>query len=112
MPIKILLIAFALFAIVKVVIRLRHEELKKLEAFFWIAFWIIVGVAALDPGATTYVAKFVGVGRGVDLVFYLSVAVLFYLIFRIFVRLERIERNITKVTREDALKTGNVVSKK
>jgi hypothetical protein len=44
------------------------------------------------------------VGRGVDLVIYISVLILFYLIFRTLVRLDKIEKDITKIVREVALK--------
>ena len=44
------------------------------------------------------------IASGIELVVYLSVVIAFYLIFRIFVRLDRIEKNITKVVREVAIR--------
>jgi hypothetical protein len=58
----------------------------------------------LRPETATFLARSLGVGRGADVVIYLSVAALFYLQFRLFGRLEDHERQITALTRELALK--------
>jgi len=76
----------------------------KASGSLWLLFWIITVVAVWVPDFLTQVANLVGIGRGADLVLYVSVVVVFYLIFKIYVRLEKIERNITKVVRKDSLK--------
>ncbi|MBU1854341.1 MAG: DUF2304 domain-containing protein, partial [Nanoarchaeota archaeon] len=43
---------------------------------------------------------FFGIGRPIDVVIYASIIVLFYLIFRMYVKIESMEQNITKVVRE------------
>jgi hypothetical protein len=63
-----------------------------------------------QPESTSYLANILGVGRGADLIIYLSVIVIFYLLFRVFIRLNKIDSEITKITRKDALK--NVEEKK
>jgi len=70
----------------------------------WLIFWLAVGVAFVTPESLTRLANVLGIGRGADLVLYVAVVVVFYLMFRIFVRLENMERNITKIVRKDALK--------
>ncbi|PIW95802.1 hypothetical protein COZ84_01545 [Candidatus Kuenenbacteria bacterium CG_4_8_14_3_um_filter_39_15] len=62
-----------------------------------------VGVAFITPESLTKIANILGIGRGADLVLYLAVVVVFYLMFRIFIRLEKMERDITKVVRKNAL---------
>jgi hypothetical protein len=57
-----------------------------------------------QPATASYLANFLGIGRGADLIVYLSVVVIFYLLFKIFVRINKIEKEITKVVREDAIK--------
>ncbi len=44
------------------------------------------------------------VGRGLDVVLTASVAALFYLVFRVIARLERMERDLTKIVREMAIR--------
>ena len=70
----------------------------------WLALWLAVGVVSLVPQVASYLALLVGVGRGVDLVTYLALILLFYLIFKVFVRLERLDRTLTTVVRALALK--------
>lgn len=57
----------------------------------------------LEPGLTSYVAKRLGIGRGTDVVLYLSIALLFYLIFRLSIALEETRREITELVRKIAL---------
>lgn len=86
------------------VLRHREGDITVGELLLWLAVWLIVGIAVLLPQTTSFLANLVGVGRGVDLAVYLSIIFIFYILFRIFVRLERIEHDITKVIREMALK--------
>jgi hypothetical protein len=55
------------------------------------------------PDLTSRVAQAVGVGRGADVVVYLAVILLFYVIFRIYLRLDRMERDITVLVRRLAV---------
>lgn len=104
MIIQIILVVFFLFALLKVLSRFRIGELKWTETLIWSLFWIVSILVVFNPNSTFILAKILGVGRGVDAVIYLSLVVLFFLVFRIFVHLEKIERNLTKLTRQDALK--------
>lgn len=94
---------FAVFAGVRVVGRYRAKELSGGIFGFWLVFWILVLLTAWLPGTATYLANRLGVGRGADLVTYISLAALFYLNFRLLVRLEKMERDITKIVRKVAL---------
>ena len=103
MLIQILLSLFILFAVLKISGRFRAKEVTAGPLFFWLVFWLAVGVVVWQPNLSTELANRLGVGRGSDLVLYVAVAVLFYMIFRLTVRLEKIEKNITKVVREVAI---------
>ncbi len=74
------------------------------DVIFWIGFWFVVGIIILLPDVTSYLAELVGVGRGADLIVYLSIVLIFYIIFRMTIKIEKIERNITKVVRTVAMK--------
>lgn len=104
MPIKYILLAIVLLIILRVTSKLRSRELGVREYAIWLIFWIGAGVVIFRPETANFVANIVGVGRGADVMVYLSVIMLFYLVFRILVRQERMEREITKLTRELAIK--------
>ncbi len=74
------------------------------EFFGWLAIWIIAIIIVAYPKLTSFLANYVGVGRGVDLVIYISIIVIFYLFFRLLMRIERMEKDITKITRAIAIK--------
>jgi len=102
--IQIVLCAFAVFALSRVVLRFRKGGLPLVHMVTWFLFWAAAIVAVLRPATTSAVAGWVRVGRGADLVMYLSVLALFYMLFRLFGKIEDLERQITRVVRAAALK--------
>jgi hypothetical protein len=102
--IQIFILAFVAFALWRTVGRFRAGELKLSALILWSLFWLALAVATVLPQSTSWLASVVGVGRGVDVVIYLAIIVLFYLVFRIFLRLEKIEHDITLVVRERGLR--------
>jgi len=103
MLIKVILVVFIIFVLIKTVWRFIKKEIAAKEFFGWLVFWLLVGVAVVLPQTTDLLAAQVGVSRGADLLVYISVLVLFYVVFRILVRLEKIDEEITKVVREISL---------
>jgi len=104
MLIQILISLFALFSLSRLLIKLRQPGSKLSTTLLWFIFWLAVGIIVWIPSFTTTVANFLGIGRGADLVLYFGLIIVFYLIFKIYTRLEKIEKNITTLTREIALK--------
>jgi hypothetical protein len=103
MLIKIILILFIVFAVSKVALRYKDKVISLQEFLLWTIFWFFVGFVVIFPEVTSWLASWLGVGRGVDLVIYLSVLILFYLVFRALVRLDKIEKDVTKIVREIGL---------
>lgn len=101
--IQILLVVFFIFAITRVVSRYKSGDVLSTSFFGWILFWLAGAVIVILPNATSYFAKLIGVGRGADAVVYLSVALLFFIVFRILVNQRKIERIVTTLTRKLAL---------
>ena len=102
--IQLLLLIFLLFAISRVILRFRGGQIKLTEFGFWGALFATAIVVVLYPTETTKLANSLGIGRGVDLVVYASIVLLFYLVFRIYVMLEDIRNETTEVVRKFALK--------
>lgn len=100
---QIFIIAFALFALSRAIWQFRKGALTILWLFFWILFWFAAGTVAVLPQTTDILAQFVGVGRGADLIIYLSLIALFYLVFRVYVKIEDVGREVTELVRKIAL---------
>ncbi len=101
--VQILLIIFIVLIIARISDRYWRKEIHSVGFFSWLAFWLSAGAVVLWPDSSSWLATVLGVGRGVDLMLYLSVMLIFYLLFRIFVRLEKQEKEITKLVRKMAL---------
>lgn len=104
MIIKVILILFVLFALFKVVLRYRDKIISLQELILWTVFWFAAAFLILFPDVTSYAANLVGVGRGADLAVYLAILILFYLMFRVLAKLDKAEKDVTKVVRAVALK--------
>ncbi len=100
---QLIVIAFCLYAALRVWQKIKNRTLGKRWGAFWLVFWLGVGAVVALPWTTSLLAARLGVTRGVDLVVYISVIVLFYMIFRLTVKIEKLEGNITKLVREIAL---------
>lgn len=108
MIIQGIIILFVLFALSRLILQFKNSTISVLELMTWSIFWTIVIVVTLVPKITNYVANILGVGRGTDAVIYLALILLFYGIFRIGVKLENIESDITRLVRRESLKKKDV----
>ncbi len=102
--IQIVLIVIAVCGFGSAVARFRRGGLPFPQLAFWSLLWGGVVAVVLHPQSASFLAARLGVGRGADVVVYLAIALLFYLQFRLFVRLEDQERQITALARALALK--------
>ena len=98
MLIQIILLVFAFFALSRVVYRYKKGELTAKEFFAWSFVWFLLGVIAIVPDATSWFAHMLGVGRGSDLAMYFAVIMIFFILFKIFGRMHKIESDISKIT--------------
>lgn len=105
--IQIVLLAFVFFAISRVYLRSKEKILSPRAAFFWNLIWLAAMVGVLLPATTTKIASFFGVGRGVDVIVYISLTLLFYLVFRIYVMIEDLRHEITYIVRQVALQKSS-----
>ncbi len=83
--------------------RRRRGEITAMQLVVWEAFWTLGVVFVFFPDSATMIAHRVGVGRGVDLIMYGSVVTLFYAVFRLIVKIERLNRDITEMVRLNAI---------
>lgn len=78
-----------------------------------ITFILVFGTAivfVMLPDITSHLAKAVGVGRGTDLILYLSVVLNFMLFLILYGKLRRVEQIQTEIIRKDAIRNSNLKS--
>jgi hypothetical protein len=107
MLIQFLLILGFVLALIVTWRRFRQNVITIKEALLWSLLWLAGASVTLIPELTERLASLFGVGRGVDLVLYLAVAIQFFLIFKLFILNEQTERKITNLVEREALSQIN-----
>ena len=101
--IQILGMIFAVFALLNVCLSYRKNTITTYSFILWSFVWFATLVVALYPNILRHVSNVFQIGRSIDALIYISIVVLFYLIFKIFVRLDDTNREMTKLVRLIAL---------
>jgi small membrane protein len=102
-PAQFLLLAFVLAALAKVIHSYQQRRMPIANFLFWALVWIGTACIIIFPDATSFLAHLLGIGRGADLIIYVSLLISFYLIFRLYVAFTRLEQAITELVRAIAL---------
>jgi hypothetical protein len=95
-------LVLAVFFIVTITLGMRRRLAPRM-AFFWGLLWVAAIVTILRPGITVSIAHALGIARGADLVFYLAILGMFIGFFGCYVRIRRLESEITRIVREIAI---------
>lgn len=102
--IQVLIIIFAIFAWSRAFLRMRGKNISIGEFSFWSLIWSVVIFVGLFPSVISKASWLVGIERGVDLAIYVSIILLFYLMFRLYVKIDEHDKQVTKLVREMAIK--------
>ena len=103
MLVPLLASIFIVIVLTKVWLSYRERTIGVSAALLWSLMWLGVAVVVWQPEVANRLADFFGIGRGADLVVYVAIMSLAYISFRIFVRLDKLNRIITKLVRDIAL---------
>ena len=89
--------------IVRLFLKLKKNEIGLLNFSIWLIFWLGALSVSLFPDLSSILARFLGIGRGADLIIYFSLILIFYFIFSFEVRVREIDQKIDQVVRHLAL---------
>ena len=101
---KILAVALAAIVISKSYLDFRTRVESLALFLFWTAAWIGIVVIALFPSVIDIVIEHFGRGTGVGTFLGMAVVLLFFLVYRIYAKLERLEQIVTRAIQETALR--------
>jgi len=104
MMVEWLVLVFVLLMIFKLFLELNDKKINLNKFLFWTAIWFALVLIAFFPQIVFTLADIIGIGRPKDLPIYISIIILFYLIFKIGIKMERTEQEITKLVKIIALK--------
>ena len=98
--IQVVLLTGTLFLAIYFIIRIKKRVIDIIFMSILIACAIVF---ILWPDATNVIAHKMGVGRGTDLVFYMSVLLFWFIVLKLYLRIRRLEQVFTEIIRKDAL---------
>ncbi|MBI4092914.1 MAG: DUF2304 family protein [Candidatus Kerfeldbacteria bacterium] len=104
MIIKILVTMFVAFVLSRVIFRYRDGSMGVAGFLIWTLLWLGVEVFLWVPQVSDLFAHKIGIGRGVDALVYISIIALFYGAFKLYIKLESVEHDLTKFVRNLAIK--------
>lgn len=107
MLIQLILILIILAIIFHSLSQWRSRKIGRLAFGLWLLLWLAALIIVVFPKLTSWLANLVGIGRGADLVIYLALIAAFYLLFKLLMRLEKMEKDISKIVRTLALRDDN-----
>lgn len=84
--------------------RLRDRQIPLILFLAWMFGWVGVAILSFVPQVTDRLTQSLGVGRGVDLLFFVSIMGLLYCVFLLYVRITQQRQELTRLVREIALR--------
>lgn len=73
------------------------------ELIVWVLLWLGIGLVAFYPAVLDVLPPVVGIKSGVNVLVFFGFVVLFYGLFRLFIKVEDLEEKIVKMNRHRAL---------
>lgn len=97
--IQVILTAFVILIAVYMYLRLRTTlfDLVLILLFGGVGIFFVI-----FPDTTTRIAHWVGVNRGADMIFYLAILFLLFLVLKLYSRIRRLEQQFTQLVRDEA----------
>lgn len=100
--IKIITVVFVGFAWSRAMLRFHDKAIGYSEFLFWSGIWATVLLIVFNPGIADRTALLLKLQRGADAMFFFSTILLFYLIFRLYVKLDSIDRSVSRLNEESS----------
>lgn len=101
---QIILSVFILFILLKTWLSYKTRQISTSFFILWVLLWLVGLFAIFYPGLLGKIANLLNIGRGVDFALYVSIILLFYLVYKINLKIGKINRDLTKIVRKMAIK--------
>lgn len=92
-----------IFVVITAVAVARHRVTPRL-GLAWMVLWLAAGAAIAFPDVLVWLAQILGIGRGADLVLYVSILATFAAFFFTYLRFRRVEEQLTEIVRQIAIR--------
>lgn len=104
---QILVTAFLIGVLIRLVVAYRKLQINIVAFIFWIVLWMVGIFFVLYPDFSSFIARVFGIARGVDVVVYLSIILLFYFNYKLYLKITTLNKRIKKLNTYLALQSSN-----
>ncbi len=94
---------FAILMILKGISRFKRGEMSIRKFILWVLVWGGISTLALFPQFVKIAADLTGLESGINALIFFGFIFLFYIVFRLFIIVEHLEREITEIVRKKAI---------
>ena len=94
---KILVLVFIAFAASRAYLRFKDRTININNLILWIIIWTIVLIVVFNPQFSDTIGTFFGISHGTDTAFFFANLILFYLVFRLYAKIENVDREVTRL---------------
>lgn len=101
---QIISIILSVLAIILGIYQYKKDSFNTFVFALWTIVWIVICFVTLFPGVTTQFAHLFGLGRGLDTIYIISILFLFYIVFKLYNKMEQQKKRINELVSELALK--------
>lgn len=88
------------YSIYRAIQLFRNHNLGIFGTLFTVAISISIGIFLIYPESSSIIALSIGVGRGADAGFLITIIFLLIMNFKLYIKTERLDRDITTLTSE------------
>ncbi len=96
------LVVFPL-TVIGIILAMFRGWVSRRECLAWTVVMLVACIAIAWPETTSRAAKAIGIGRGADLVSYCGIVVMLIGFWMVYLRLRRVQRDLTLVVRRLAM---------
>ncbi len=100
---EILIILFAIFALIASLFRLKSRSINLKQFIFWAILWVVLILLVLVRQSLGFLSQLSSGVSPFRIVVIFSIILLFYLMFEIYVKLDKMEQQTTKLVRNIAI---------
>ena len=94
---------FAIVMLLKGVSRLKRGEMSVRKFILWVLIWGGISVLTVYPQFVQFFGNITGLESGINALIFFAFILLFYLVFKLFIVVEHLEREITNIVRKKAI---------
>lgn len=101
---QVIFLIIAIVAVILIYHRYTKEKTSLPTFILWAILWVFLVLFAFVPNIIDSIAHVFGIATGANLLFIIAILGCFYLIFRLYIKIDDLNQNINDLVRELAIK--------